>query len=189
MLCPHLHIPLQAGDDAILRMMKRRYSTDDFRRLCEDLAAKIPRVCIGTDVIVGFPYEDEARFQNTHDLLRDSPVHYFHVFPFSPKRGTSAARMLGQVAPAVKKAQAGRLRQLSEAKMAEFRTRFIGSEAEVLLEGQGSLCQNGEPNEAVWTGFSENYLPVAVTTKTGRSGKLVRCRLEGETGGTLAGKD
>ncbi|MDL1873317.1 tRNA (N(6)-L-threonylcarbamoyladenosine(37)-C(2))-methylthiotransferase MtaB [Deltaproteobacteria bacterium PRO3] len=188
-LCPHLHIPLQAGDDEILRLMRRRYTVAEFAGLCERLAAKIPRLCIGTDVIVGFPYEDEARFENTYALLRDGPVHYFHVFPFSPKRGTKAAQMLGQVPPTLKKAHAARLRALSEVKSAEFRARFVGEEVEVLLERAEDVCQNGGHSEAVWTGFSENYLPVAVTTDSGFSGKLVRCRLEAKEGGNLAGKD
>ncbi|MFO1463635.1 MAG: tRNA (N(6)-L-threonylcarbamoyladenosine(37)-C(2))-methylthiotransferase MtaB [bacterium] len=188
-LCPHLHIPLQAGDDAILQMMKRRYSVAEFASLCERLAAKLPRACLGTDVIVGFPYEDEARFENTHRLLAASPLHYFHVFPFSPKRGTRAAKMLGQVPAQVKKAQAARLRALSEAKSAEFRARFAGEEVEVLLERPSDVCQNGGHSQAVWTGFSENYLPVEVRTERGCSGKLVRCRLELESGGSLAGKD
>ncbi len=188
-LCPHLHIPLQAGDDTTLEMMKRRYRVADFASLCDRLAAKIPRVCIGTDVIVGFPYEDEERFERGYRLLRDSPVHYFHVFPFSPKRGTRAAKMLGQVPLPVKKAHAARLRELSEAKSRDFRARFAGEEVEVLLERREDVCQNEGQSKVAWTGFSENYLPVAVTSDSGYSGKLVRCRLELQSGGTLAGKD
>lgn len=188
-LCPHLHVPLQAGDDSILQMMRRRYSSSQFARLCEKLVAKIPRVCIGTDVIVGFPYEDEIRFQRGYDLLKDTPVHYFHVFPFSPKRGTPAAKMLGQVPDQPKKAHAARLRGLSSQKAAEFRRSFLGTEVEVVLERPGDSWQNGDLTEAAWTGFSENYLPVEVETRQGCNGKLVRCRLEEEKGGTLAGKD
>jgi len=188
-LCPHLHIPLQAGDDAILEMMKRRYRVADFSALCERLVAKIPRVCIGTDVIVGFPYEDEERFERGYRLLKEAPVHYFHVFPFSPKRGTRAAQMLGQVPHHVKKAHAASLRDLSEEKSLQFRARFIGDEVEVLLERTRDVCQNEGHSKVAWTGFSENYLPVEVTTESGHSGKLVRCRLELESGGTLAGKD
>ncbi|MCE9625763.1 MAG: radical SAM protein [Deltaproteobacteria bacterium] len=110
------------------------------------------------------------------------------VFPFSPKRGTRAAKMLGQVPPQVKKAYAERLRELSEAKIRNFRRGFAGAEVEVLLEGTGDVCQNGDRSETVWTGFSENYLPVEVATESGFRGKLVRCRLELNTGGSLAGK-
>ncbi|HKX12456.1 MAG TPA: tRNA (N(6)-L-threonylcarbamoyladenosine(37)-C(2))-methylthiotransferase MtaB [bacterium] len=188
-LCPHLHIPLQSGDDEILKMMRRRYSTRDFAKLCESLAAKIPRVCLGTDVIVGFPYEEGERFENSFALLRDAPVHYFHVFPFSPKRGTPAAKMLGQVPACVKKAHAGRLRELSAQKSGIFRRRFLGEEVEVILEGSGTSCQNEASRESEWTGFSENYLPVKVTTEAGFRGKIVRCRLDSESGGMLAGKD
>lgn len=189
-LCPHLHIPLQSGDDEILKMMRRRYDVRDFAELCEKLTQKIPRVCLGTDVIVGFPYEEGERFENSFALLRDAPVHYFHVFPFSPKRGTPAAKMLGQVSAKVKKSNAVRLRELSAQKTAIFRRRFLGSEVEVILEGSGASCQNGDLRESEWTGFSENYLPVTVRTSAGFRGKLVRCRLDSEvSGGMLAGKD
>ena len=188
-LCPHLHIPIQSGDDEILKMMRRRYTVQDFARLCENLAAKIPRVCLGSDVIVGFPYEEGPRFENSYSLLREVPLHYFHVFPFSPKRGTPAAKMLGQVPAPVKKANALRLRELSAQKSGIFRRRFLGEEVEVILEASGASCQNGAQGEPAWTGFSENYLPVAVTTSEGFRGKLVRCRLDSEIGGMLAGKD
>lgn len=187
-ICPHLHIPLQAGDDDILRLMRRRYSSGEFAALCEKLAAKIPRVCLGTDVIVGFPYEDESRFDRSFRLLQETPLHYLHVFPFSPKRGTRAAGMLGQVSASVKKAHAARLRALSEEKTREFRRRFVGLEVEVLLERPRDSCQN-EDLPAAWTGFSENYLSVEVQSDCGYSGKLVRCRLQEEKGGILAGKD
>jgi threonylcarbamoyladenosine tRNA methylthiotransferase MtaB len=188
-LCPHMHIPLQSGDNATLKMMKRRYPREKFLEVCEKLCSKSPRMCIGTDVIVGFPYEDEGRFQNTFSLLQEAPVHYFHVFPFSPKRGTRAAQMLGQVPHAVKKERAAKLRALSEVKTQGFRSKFIGEELEVILERLDESCHdNIDKSERWWSGFSENYLPVAVNAPAGHSGKLLRCRIE-EFGGRLAGKD
>lgn len=187
-LCPHFHIPLQAGDDETLKMMRRRYTREDFLGLCEKIQRLMPRACIGTDVIVGFPYESEARFERTFELLRDAQVHYFHVFPFSPKRGTRAAAMLGQTPPGAKKARAVRLRTLSDEKSARFRQAFAGTDVEVILERPGDSCHNGENLETAWTGFSENYLPVRLDLRDGFRGKLVRCRLELESGGTLAGK-
>lgn len=185
--CSHLHIPLQSGDDAILKMMRRRYGRERFREVCQALTEKNPRFCIGTDVIPGFPYEDEARFQNTYELLRDAAVHYFHVFPFSPKRGTPAATMLGQVPHAVKKERAAALRALSAEKFTEFRSRFFGTELEVILEQSGEACQNDEPVERLRFGRSDNYLPVNVRT-AGQAGDLISCRITDERGGALAGE-
>ncbi len=187
-LCPHMHIPLQSGDDATLKMMRRRYNAKKFFQVCETLTRKNPRFCIGTDVIVGFPYEDERRFENTRKLLEESAVHYLHVFPYSPKRGTASAKMLGQVPPAEKKRRACQLRSLSAAKSGEFRRRFIGTSVEVILERLIDSCQNEGRSEQEWSGFSENYLPVAVRTPPARTGQAVRCRIIQETGGALAGK-
>jgi len=187
-ICPHLHIPLQAGDDDVLKMMRRRYVKADFSRLCDAIRQKIPRACVGTDVIVGFPYETDERFERGYELLRDAPLHYFHVFPFSPKRGTRAANMLGQTSAGLKKARAARLRALSEEKSARFRKSWAGHEVEVILEQAEDSCHNDKNLETVWTGFSENYLPVRVGLRDGFRGKLVRCRLELESGGSLAGK-
>jgi tRNA A37 methylthiotransferase MiaB len=89
----------------------------------------------------------------------------------------------------VKRANALRLRELSAQKTGDFRRRFLGEEVEVILEASEASCQNGAKTESAWTGFSENYLPVAVTTSAGFRGKLVRCRLEHQAGGMLAGKD
>ncbi len=182
-LCPHLHIPLQSGDDSILQMMKRRYRSADFRAVCEKLALKIPKVCIGTDVIVGFPYENEERFQNTYRLLQESPVSYFHVFPFSPKRGTPAAKMLGQVSHQEKKRYADLLRNLSEQKSRAYRSQFVGARAEVLLEGE----PQSEPGSTLqrWMGFSEHYLPLSLRLKTGQRGQLLTCTITAQEGGEL----
>ena len=187
-ICPHLHIPLQSGDDTTLKMMRRRYDRAHFLRLAERLVENMPGLCLGTDVIVGFPYEDEARFQTTFELLRDSPLHYFHCFPFSPKRGTPAAKMQGQIPMSVKRERVARLRELSDRKSLEFRRRFIGNRAEVLLERLTDSGQNETSGNPEWTGFSRNYLPVALRLPNGARGSLVECSIHEERGGTLAGK-
>lgn len=187
-LCPHLHIPLQSGDDATLELMRRRYTRQEFRELCHSLVDRIPRLTIGTDVMVGFPYEDEGRFEETYELLKESPVHYFHVFPYSSKKGTPAARMLGQVAPELKKKRASRLRELSDKKALQWRQSHLGAELEVVLERRDETWQNdsSEPLEA-WMGYSENYLPVTVQTSKGSPGKIMPCTIQQEKGGRLAG--
>jgi len=182
--CPHLHIPLQSGDDSTLKLMRRRYTRREFWDLSERLVQQIPNVCLGTDVMVGFPYEDEVRFQNTVELLTQTPLSYFHVFPYSAKQGTKAAQMLGQVAAEVKKQWAFRLRELSGIKKQAYREKFLGQEVEVILERRVN-----EPNSfETWSGFSENYLPVVVKTQKGQQGQLVRCHLAEYIGGHLAGK-
>jgi threonylcarbamoyladenosine tRNA methylthiotransferase MtaB len=187
-LCPHLHIPLQSGDDASLQMMRRRYTAKHFAELCEKLMSEISDVCLGTDVIVGFPYENEERAENTYRLLKDGPVSYFHVFPFSPKRGTRAAKMLGQVPYPIKKDRAERLRLLSRKKSRNYRRGFLNREVEVILERLDDSWQNEPATDGEWwNGVSANYLPVSVKTFNGARGRLLRCRLEKEREGKLAG--
>ena len=84
-LCRYLHVPLQSGDDEILREMKRKYTIDEFSDFVLQAQAQVPQICIGTDVIVGFPGETEAHFERTTEILRELPVHYFHVFSYSPR--------------------------------------------------------------------------------------------------------
>lgn len=190
--CPHLHIPLQSGDDATLKLMRRRYTRGEFFELTQKLQKRFPRLGLGTDVMVGFPYEDEARFQNTYDLLQDSAVNYFHVFPYSAKRGTQAAKMLGQVAPAAKKARVAALRELSDRKAKAWRSSFLGKRVEVLLEKRRDPCQSDAHTGMQgcfeeWTGVSEHYLPVSVMSSKADSGQLIECVLQQEKGGRLAG--
>jgi threonylcarbamoyladenosine tRNA methylthiotransferase MtaB len=177
--CPHLHIPLQSGDNDILKLMRRRYSREEFLSLTERIVEKIPRICIGTDVMVGFPYEDERRFLNTFELLRVAPVHYFHVFPYSAKRGTRAAGFLGKVSAEAKKERASRLRLLSEQKAQLFRRSFLGKEVEVILERLSETShENTSETCEEWAGFSENYLPMVVRTEKGVRGEVVRCQVD-----------
>ncbi len=185
--CPHMHIPLQSGDDATLRMMRRRYGREKFREVCESLVARREDFCIGTDVIVGFPYEDEGRHENTRSLLEGSPVHYFHVFPFSPKRGTPATKMLGQISHSLKKERAAQLRELSQEKSLEFRRRFLGKQVEVILEQSTLTCQN-DGMEKAWSGFSQNYLPLRVRAPGKKAGDLISCQILAEEGGILVGE-
>jgi threonylcarbamoyladenosine tRNA methylthiotransferase MtaB len=170
-------------------MMRRRYSIADFQRLCDDLDKKVPRICIGTDVIVGFPYEDTSSFENTYGLLQEAPVHYFHVFPFSPKRGTPAAKMLGQVPHALKKERASQLRELSRYKTKKFRKKFLGQTVEVILETESKAEYNAQLRVSEWSGVSQNYLPVTVQTARGKCGELRHCVLREEREDFLVGKD
>lgn len=134
--CPHVHLPLQSGDDGVLKKMRRRYTASHFAALTEKLAKKIPGLCIGTDVIVGFPGEDEAAFQNTVQLLKDTPVSYVHTFPYSPRQGTKAALFDNQVDPKERKRRSKIVRDFSEVRRAEFHNRFIGRPLKAILQDQ-----------------------------------------------------
>ena len=155
-VCRHLHIPLQSGDDRILAAMRRDYDTTFFRDLVQKLQAAIPGIAIGIDVMAGFPGETEAAFANTLRLVEAMPVAYLHVFPYSRRPGTPAAAMPGQVPEEAKKRRARILRQLAEEKRRAFGARFIGTPLTVLVEGREDKT-TGHP-----LGFSDNYIPVAI---------------------------
>ena len=151
-VCPHLHIPLQSGHDLVLERMNRRYTTARFRGVIEEVVAAIPHICIGCDVIAGFPGETDSEAAATRDFIDSLPISYLHVFPFSPRQGAPAATMPDQVPGAVIKERAAALRRLSEQKKRAYYRRFVGSELQVLVqerEGDGMV-----------KGLSRNYIPV-----------------------------
>ncbi|MDD5167633.1 MAG: tRNA (N(6)-L-threonylcarbamoyladenosine(37)-C(2))-methylthiotransferase MtaB [Syntrophales bacterium] len=155
-ICPHLHIPLQSGDDEVLSLMKRNYDSAYFRALIETIVAIRPDSGLGMDVMVGFPGEDERAFDNTYHLIEEMPVAYLHVFPFSKRPGTSAAAMKGQVKEEVKKGRAESLRRLGQEKRRIFMNKFIGKRLHVLLESRP------DRKTGLMKGFSQHYLPVIV---------------------------
>lgn len=153
-LCPHLHIPLQSGDDDILKMMKRRYDTAFYRWLVEKVARQVADVAVGIDVMVGFPGEGEKEFGHTLRLLSDLPAAYLHVFPYSERPGTAALDIQPKVPEKIKKERAAILRELGAKKREAFALRFLGKTMPVLVE------QTKEKKTGLAKGFSHNYLPV-----------------------------
>ena len=133
---PHVHLSLQAGDDLILKRMKRRHSRGDAIRLVERLKVARPGIAVGADLIAGFPTEDEARFADTLAIVGDCDIVHAHVFPYSPRTGTPAARM-PQVAPDVARARADRLRAAAAARKAAWLATLVGSVQEVVVEKPG----------------------------------------------------
>jgi threonylcarbamoyladenosine tRNA methylthiotransferase MtaB len=133
-LCPHLHVPLQSGDDAVLRRMGRPYDAAAFRRLVERIAGCRERVGLGVDVLAGFPGESEAAFAATLALIESLPVTYLHAFAFSPRPGTPAAALPGQVPPQVRRARVAELRALDARLRRRFRERLRGRRVTVLVE-------------------------------------------------------
>ncbi|MFO1032643.1 MAG: tRNA (N(6)-L-threonylcarbamoyladenosine(37)-C(2))-methylthiotransferase MtaB [Hyphomicrobiales bacterium] len=132
-IMPHLHLSLQAGDNMILKRMKRRHAREDSIRFCADLKARRPDMVFGADIIAGFPTEDEAMFENSLRIIDECGLTFLHVFPFSPRPGTPAARM-PPVEQAVVKRRAALLRQKGEARLKAFLATQVGALAEVLVE-------------------------------------------------------
>ena len=173
-LMPHLHLSLQAGDDLVLKRMKRRHSRADAIRFCESVRARRPGVVFGADFIAGFPTESEEMFARTLDLVRACDLSWLHVFPYSAREGTPAARM-PQVPRAVRKERAARLRALGEAQVARLFRRLAGKELRVLVErldGEAAL------------GHSEEFAPVRLEAALA-PGDLVAARVTGEQDGML----
>jgi len=155
-LCPHFHIPLQSGDDGILRRMGRHYSAGKFEALLETILSTLPDAAIGIDVMVGFPGEGEKEFEYTRRFLEGLPLAYLHVFPFSKRPGTPAASMPGQVGEDVKKRRVEVLRSLGARKRESFARRFIGQSLSVLVESAR------DRSTGFLKGFSANYIPVLI---------------------------
>ena len=132
-LMPHLHLSLQAGDDLILKRMKRRHLRDDAIRFCEDTRAARPDIVFGADIIAGFPTETEAMFENSLRLVADCGLTWLHVFPYSPRNGTPAARMPQVAKPAIKE-RAARLRAAGAAAVASFLQTEPGNSRDILIE-------------------------------------------------------
>ena len=153
--CPHLHVPVQSGSNTVLRAMKRLYTADEFLRFIEQVYRRVPDVMIGTDIMVGFPGETEADFQDSCTLLQDSPLAYAHVFTYSERQGTASTRLNGKVAPKVKKERSRTIHRISEQKKAAFYRRMVGRKVRVLTEEKD---ESGR-----WLGFTDNYVRVAVS--------------------------
>ncbi len=151
--CPHFHIPLQSGSAEILKMMKRRYSIDFFKEVILNIHESIEDVCIGNDVIVGFPGETEEHFKETYDLLESLPISYLHVFTYSERDNTPAAGFEGVVPMNIRKERTNKLRELSERKLDAFYDSQIGKEKVVLPE-------SFNPDTGMWSGWTENYVRV-----------------------------
>lgn len=173
--CPHLHLPLQSGSDSVLSRMNRGYDTALFAEVVHSLVSAMPEVCIGSDVIAGFPGESDGEFDETYRFIDSLPLAYLHVFPFSQRPGTPAATMTPQVNPKVIKERAEALRVLSERKKSNYAAGFVGRELQVLV-------QKGEK------GLSRNYLTVLVEDSEGLVNREVTVLVTGAKGGELTGR-
>jgi threonylcarbamoyladenosine tRNA methylthiotransferase MtaB len=170
-LCEHFHVPLQAGDDGVLARMRRRNDVALARERLAMIRDLIPDAAIGTDLIAGFPGESATAFEGTVRLLRSSPVTYAHVFPYSPRSGTTAAKLPGHLPAPLVRARAQRLRRIAAGKRQAFARRWDGTEAEVLVEGRRDATTGR------LRGYTRNYLRVQVDGPDTLAGRRVRVRL------------
>lgn len=162
-ICPHLHIPLQSGDDRVLKRMNRHYTTRFFDELVRKIVAKLPEAAIGLDVIAGFPGETEEEFDHTCRLIENLPISHLHVFPYSRRPGTPAAEAKDQLPGDLIKERAAALRTIGERKNRRFCERFIGRVLEVVVEGG---AESGYAR-----GLSRNYLSITFKSDPKLQGK------------------
>lgn len=178
-MCRHFHIPLQSGSNRILKAMNRRYSREYYYDLLQGIASRIPGVALTTDVMVGFPGEDEQDFQDTYDLIDSLPFMDLHVFPYSRRPGTRAASMTPQVPPPEKQARSQKLLDLAERKHKDFISAQVGQELTLLVEKQ-----TGEQD---YVGLSDNYIEVSFQSPHDVCGELIRVRVEGINANQIKG--
>ncbi len=172
-IVPHLHIPLQSGSDAVLRRMRRPYTAAIYRALVEKLAGTIPDLGLGTDLIAGFPGETDADFEQTLGLVDALPFAYLHVFAYSDRRGTEAARLGDHVSARVVTERSRRLRELGHAKSQGFRARLVGTAREAHVLGVRDRATGR------LTGLTDNYVAVTFDGPDALMGRLARVRITG----------
>ena len=164
-LMPHLHLSLQAGDDMILKRMKRRHLRQDVIDVCEKARRLRPDMVFGADIIAGFPTETDEMFENSIRIVEECDITYLHVFPYSEREGTPAARIPNQVPVPDRKARAARLRELGEAQVEKLMRSSVGKTSDLLIEKGG-------------TGRSENFLSVQVP-ESFEIGSVVTAKMTG----------
>ncbi len=168
-LCPHYHISLQSGCDATLKRMNRRYTAEEYMRAVKELKANIADVSVTTDVMVGFPGETDEEFEETYEFLKRVPLTQMHIFKYSQRKGTPAAKYENQVTPQVKEERSKRLLALSAKKLLEYNKGFEGRRLSVLFE------QEAERMDGMFEGRTGNYIRVLCpgTDLHGRSGTVL----------------
>ena len=167
-VCPHLHVPLQAGNDAVLQRMERTYNRDFFAQLINKIRAALPDAAICLDVITGFPGETDWEFNDAYDFIAGLPITDLHVFPYSKRPGTPAAAMHNQISGNVSRARAEKLRELAECKYERFAEGFVNQVLEVIVE-TGT-------RQGLMKGISRNYLDLRFSANQSLIGQCVMAR-------------
>jgi threonylcarbamoyladenosine tRNA methylthiotransferase MtaB len=172
----HFHIPLQSGSDAILNSMRRKYTSSQYKDILSMVRSYFPNAAFGADVIVGYPGETEEQFLETFNFLRTQPITHFHVFPYSKRKGTTAAKLPDQIQTVVKKDRVRTLMMLGNAKLDDFSNEMVGKETEVLFENEV---------DGIWEGYSSNYLRVRLKSIDNLKNVIKKVRLNSFSAGKL----
>ena len=171
-ICSHLHIPLQSGDDEVLKSMNRPYTSKTYRDLVYHIVSVMPDVAIGVDVLVGFPGETERAFENTCSLIEQLPIAYLHVFPFSMQKQTTASTLRDRVPPEAIKKSCQHVRAIGETKRRRIYEKASGSTCEVLIEGKRDRATG------YLKGLTRNYIPVLLEGADELYHQVVEIRLD-----------
>ena len=179
-ICPQFHLALQSGSDGVLKRMARRYTAAEYRAGVANLRAAFPQAAFTTDVLTGFPAETEQEYQETRAMIEAIGFARIHVFPYSPREGTPAARMAGALSNTVKEERARALIALGQQTSEAYRRGWLGRQAEILLE---------EADDTGWVGYTREYIPVSVPLSgDGWRGRFIQVRLTGLTKDGMTGE-
>ena len=170
--CRYLHLPIQSATDEVLKLMRRKYTLNEYLDYVHEVREKLPDICIGTDVIVGFPGETRALFESTKSTLESAPIDYFHVFSYSERSMAHSRKFEDQIAPAEIKARSVVLRDLHKVKWANFMKSKIGDVQHVLFE---------QIKQGNWVGTTEHFIKVFVKSDDNLKNKLLRVKLNAMT--------
>ncbi|GMB00816.1 tRNA (N(6)-L-threonylcarbamoyladenosine(37)-C(2))-methylthiotransferase MtaB [Pelosinus sp. IPA-1] len=170
-LCDHLHLPLQAGDDTILKSMNRHYNLAEYRQLINNIKMSIPSIGISTDIIVGFPGETREMFENALQFVEKMNFSRMHIFPYSRRSGTPAAQFSEQVSEDEKKYRVNKMQELADRKAVEFQEQFLNKQLDVLFEIEN------QKDSAIIDGLTGNYIRVYVNGNKNMQGKIYKVLL------------
>ena len=180
-ICSHLHIPLQSGDNKILKQMRRNYNREQYIEVIHRAVNAIPNLGLGADVIVGFPGETDTAFENTRKLIEELPFSYLHVFSYSPRRGTEANDYKDDIPGNIKKERNKILTQLIKEKGLEFRNKSLNTIATVLIENQR------DKNNGKLKGHTDNYIPISLDGPDPLKNCLIPITLQNISGNFVEG--
>lgn len=178
-LCPHLHLPLQAGHNAVLKAMNRHYTIEEYKSLIERISEKIPGLAVSTDIIVGFPGESDEQFKESLAFVESVEFARIHVFPYSRREGTPAAALADQISEPVKKERARQMQSLANEKALDFRRKWIGKTLPVLIE---------KKDGRVVEGLTANYMRVYADASAAQCNRIYDFVMEKEYEDGLWGK-
>jgi threonylcarbamoyladenosine tRNA methylthiotransferase MtaB len=175
----HFHIPMQSGSDEILTLMRRKYDVAFYRKTIMLIKSYFPDASIGADVIVGYPGETDSQFMETFDLLNELPITHFHVFPYSKRKNTTAAKMDNHIQSALKKDRVKTLIRLGEDKLSSFTQQMVGRDSEVLFERE---------KDGYFEGYTSNYIRVRVKSDTNLKNTIKKYKFNSIEGEKLVGE-